>query len=71
MPLTPKLGLDLTDAPWRTSSFTANVNCVEVADFGPAGVAVRDSKNPTGPVLEFNPREWRAFLDGCAAGEFG
>ena len=33
-------------------------------------VAVRDSKDPSGPVLVFTPHEWRAFLDGVRDGEF-
>jgi hypothetical protein len=32
-------------------------------------VAVRDSKNPDGPVLRFTHGEWSAFLDGAKAGE--
>lgn len=32
---------------WRKSSRSGNLNCVEVANTG----AVRDSKNPTGPIL--------------------
>jgi hypothetical protein len=36
---------------WRKSSYSsANGQCVEVA-YATATVAVRDSKNPTGPVL--------------------
>jgi hypothetical protein len=33
-------------------------------------VNVRDSKNPTGPLLRFTADEWQAFLDGVQAGEF-
>jgi hypothetical protein len=33
-------------------------------------VAVRDSKDPDGPVLEFTPLEWLCFLAGAKAGEF-
>jgi hypothetical protein len=43
---------------------------VEVADVG-AHVALRDSKNPTGPVLVFTAYEWQCFLNGAAGGEFG
>ena len=32
---------------WRKSSFSGDTNCVELAHTG----AVRDSKNPTGPIL--------------------
>jgi hypothetical protein len=45
---------------WRKSSASAsNGHCVEVAP-GPL-VAVRDSKDPAGPVLAFSPAAWRAF----------
>jgi hypothetical protein len=33
-------------------------------------IAVRDSKNPDGPKLFFNPAEWDAFLNGVKASEF-
>ncbi|MEV5412687.1 DUF397 domain-containing protein [Thermopolyspora sp. NPDC052614] len=48
---------------WRKSSYSSaeGQNCVEVA-ITPAGVAVRDSKNPAGPVLTFGGRAWRKFL---------
>ncbi|MCG5214678.1 DUF397 domain-containing protein [Streptosporangium sp. KLBMP 9127] len=45
--------------------------CVEVARNLPGVVAVRDSKNPAGPVLQFTPGEWAAFLAGAKSGEFG
>ena len=35
---------------WKKSSFSTEVNCVELAHLGSA-IAVRDSKNPAGPVL--------------------
>jgi hypothetical protein len=41
-----------------------------VAEDGTGGVFVRDSKDPDGPVLTFNAREWEAFLAGAKAGEF-
>lgn len=43
--------------------------CVEMRRSGDA-IEVRDSKNPTGPVLRFTPREWTAWLDGVKQGEF-
>ncbi|MBB5629683.1 hypothetical protein BJ981_005382 [Sphaerisporangium krabiense] len=36
----------------------------------PGLVAVRDSKNPSGPALVFPPQEWSRFLDGTAKGRF-
>ena len=44
-------------------------NCVEVA-FISGAIAVRDSKNPTGPALVFTPGEWDAFVGGAKDGEF-
>jgi hypothetical protein len=49
---------------WRKSSFSlANGDCVEVAVTADA-VAVRDSKNPAGPMLEF-PASTLTAWDGC------
>jgi hypothetical protein len=42
---------------------------VEVA-FVDGDVAVRDSKDPSGPALVFSAGEWAAFVGGVAAGEF-
>jgi hypothetical protein len=71
---------------WRKSSFSGEQNCVEVAfhkatgsgenncvevGVDPCGpVLVRDSKDPSGPVLSFTAAEWDAFAAGMAAGEF-
>lgn len=56
---------------WRKSSYSgANGNCVELAPTEDGGHAMRDSKNPDGPVLFFTKAEIAAFLDGVRAGEF-
>lgn len=56
---------DLTGARWRKSSRSNNGgDCVEVADNLPSIVGLRDSKDPTGPVLTFDPAAWSAFLQG-------
>ena len=51
-------------AAWSKSSYSGNGggNCVEVARNLPAAVAVRDSKNPDGPVLMFSRDEWASFI---------
>ena len=55
---------------WCKSSISAlNGSCVEVA-IQQDGVAVRDSKDPAGPALEFTAVEWLAFLAGVRSGEF-
>ena len=57
---------------WRKSSFSSNNggNCVEVADRLDGGRLVRDSKDPSGPVLSFTVAEFGAFVKGARAGEF-
>ncbi|WP_446214223.1 DUF397 domain-containing protein [Micromonospora sp. IBSANI012] len=61
--------MELTGARWRksTRSGTSGGNCVEVADNLPGVVAVRDSKDPTGPTLAFASTAWRAFVAQIAA----
>jgi hypothetical protein len=55
---------------FRKSSYSGNGGCVEVA-ISKSEVRVRDSKDPDGPGLRFNHREWAAFLSGVRRGEFG
>ena len=61
--------VDLATATWHKSSHSGANGCVEVAH-GDDQVAVRDSKDPSGPMLLFTPLEWRAFLAGVRDGEF-
>ena len=61
--------VDSATATWRKSSHSGANGCVEVAH-GDGEVAVRDSKDPNGPMLLFTPLEWRAFLAGVRDGEF-
>ena len=65
--------LDLSRAVWFKSSFSNGQGgaCVEVAANLPGIVAVRHSKDPDGPKLVFTAGEWKAFVAGVAAGEFG
>lgn len=54
--------LELSRAVWRTSSYSGgNGSCVEVAELG-AHVAVRDSKDRSGPALVFPVETWRRFI---------
>ncbi|RST08310.1 DUF397 domain-containing protein [Streptomyces sp. WAC07149] len=41
----------------------ANSECVEVATNVPGTVAVRDSKQTDGPVIQVTPTAWTAFAD--------
>lgn len=56
--------MDLTRAEWRKSSRSGGNggDCVEVARNFPSIVAVRDSKNPAGPVLVVSKDEWARFI---------
>lgn len=57
-------------AKWRKSIISDTGGCVEVA-FAEGIVGVRDTKDQdTGPILEFNEREWRAVIAGAQSGEF-
>jgi len=64
-------GIDLTEARWRksTRSGAYGDNCVEVA-FIDEAIAVRDSKDTSGPVLVYTRGEWDAFVAGAKDGEF-
>ena len=61
--------LDGSTLAWRTATRSNAGNCVEVAPLHD-GVAVRDSKDPAGPILVYTADEWAAFLDGARKGEF-
>ena len=56
---------------WRKSSYSGSNGggCVEVARAIPAVVAVRDSKDPAGPVLAFSAGEWQAFTARIKSGD--
>ncbi|MFJ7126404.1 DUF397 domain-containing protein [Streptomyces sp. NPDC098101] len=64
-----------TETPrWFTSSYSNNGgNCVEVAtNLAPSHgtVPVRDSKRPTGPVLDLPVPAFAAFVAGLKGGGF-
>ncbi|WP_280204261.1 DUF397 domain-containing protein [Nocardia farcinica] len=65
------MSTDLSGAHWFKSTFSqGGGECVEIAHLDNGGVGVRDSKNPSGPVLTFTLAEWDAFLAGVRDGQF-
>ncbi|MFG3493889.1 DUF397 domain-containing protein [Streptomyces sp. NPDC047928] len=59
-------------AAWQKSSHSGDTggDCVEVAA-RPCRIAVRDSKNPDGPVFAVAPAAFAAFVTAAAGGDFG
>ena len=55
--------LNCVELAWKKSSLTNSVNCVELA-WG----AVRDSKDPNGPILHFDPAHLQGFFAALKAG---
>ena len=62
--------MEPSNAEWRKSSYSQGNggNCVEVADSLSQVVAVRDSKDPGGARLKFQPAAWITFTDGVKNG---
>jgi len=61
--------IDPMHLQWRRSRRCDSGHCVEVA-VTDGQVAVRDSKNPDGPVLLFDHKEWQDFILGVKDGDF-
>ncbi|MEU4497442.1 DUF397 domain-containing protein [Streptomyces sp. NPDC023998] len=62
-----EVAYDFPGAAWRKSTYSGASGgeaCVEVAYDFPGVVPVRDSKNPTGPVLVIGAASWTAFVEG-------
>lgn len=56
---------------WRKSTASnPNGDCVELAPLPAGGVAVRNSRAPSGTALIYTRAEIVAFLAGAKAGEF-
>jgi len=62
--------VDTHDATWRKSlRSVSNGACVEVAPTM-ASVIVRDSVDPSGPVIRYSAGTWRAFIADAKTGTF-
>jgi len=62
---------DREAARWiRSAVSDGGGNHVEISRLGDGGMAVRDSQDPSGPILFFTPAEWDAFVGGVKDGEF-
>jgi len=58
----------VADTRWvRSSRSLANGNCPEAAARG-GRIAVRDSRDPDGPVLTFGGSTWGRFADALRRG---
>lgn len=62
--------METMNLSWQKSSYSGNGggNCVEVTTGLPETVAVRDSKDPSGPVLSLAPSAWQGFIADVKAG---
>jgi hypothetical protein len=64
------VNFDRSQVSWIKSQYCGNAACVEVAQVAADAIAIRDSKDPQGPVLMFDRAEWDAFTAGVADGGF-
>ncbi len=56
--------LDTESPVWIRSRRCESGNCVEISWMADGRVAMRDSKDPEGPVLRLSRDNFRAFVSG-------
>jgi len=54
---------------WRTALNCESGACVQVA-VDDHSILIGNSRQPSGPVLEYTPDEWRYFVTGIKNGDF-
>jgi Domain of unknown function (DUF397) len=58
-----QMDLEADSAAWRKATYSiANGQCVEVGSAA-TRVFVRDSVNPSGAVIAYDPEAWQFFID--------
>lgn len=63
-------GSELQPLCWRKAHRSiANGDCVEIAS-AQGLIAVRDSKDPSGPIMRYDTSVWQSFLSGARSGKF-
>lgn len=61
----------MSEIVWRKSSYSnGGTNCVEFAALGGGEVAVRNSREPDGTVLNFPRSAIKHLIEGAKDGEF-
>ncbi len=61
----------LDSVRWRKSQASnPSGSCVELAELAEGGIAMRNSRYPSGPALIYTRAEIAAFLAGVKNGEF-
>ena len=62
---------ELEGARWQKSSASnPSGNCVELAKLRGGAIAIRNSRDPSGPALVYTRAEIAAFLRGAKDGDF-
>jgi predicted secreted Zn-dependent protease len=54
---------------WHTALSCEGGACVEVAA-NQNTILIRNSRQPDGPLIEYTPEEWHAFVSGVKKGDF-
>jgi hypothetical protein len=62
--------IDPEGVEWRKSSMATGDGFIETAGLPDGRIAVRHGRGTDDVVLLFTKAEWRAWLQGCKAGEF-